>query len=78
MKALCWNGRDLEFTSTYRAPVGGAQTALVKVHLAGICATDPNFTGVPGHEFVGSVVTVAQPGFNRSNRSGSSNRGGTG
>jgi threonine dehydrogenase-like Zn-dependent dehydrogenase len=36
--------------------------ALVKVHLAGICATDlqifkgyMGFTGVPGHEFVGSV-----------------------
>lgn len=39
------------------------QTTLVKVHLAGICSTDlqilkgyMGFTGVPGHEFVGSVV----------------------
>ena len=38
-------------------------TALVKVHLAGICSTDlqifkgyMDFRGVPGHEFVGSVV----------------------
>ena len=38
------------------------QTTLVKVHLAGICATDlqifkgyMGFRGVPGHEFVGSV-----------------------
>ena len=38
------------------------QFALVKVHLAGICSTDVQilkgymgFTGVPGHEFVGSV-----------------------
>ncbi len=37
-------------------------TALVKVHLAGICSTDlqilkgyMGFKGVPGHEFVGSV-----------------------
>jgi threonine dehydrogenase-like Zn-dependent dehydrogenase len=37
--------------------------ALVKVHLAGICATDlqifngyMGFNGVPGHEFVGTVV----------------------
>ncbi|HYA29748.1 MAG TPA: alcohol dehydrogenase catalytic domain-containing protein [Acidobacteriota bacterium] len=37
-------------------------TALVKVHLAGICSTDlqilkgyMGFIGVPGHEFVGSV-----------------------
>jgi threonine dehydrogenase-like Zn-dependent dehydrogenase len=44
-------------------PTGGEnQTALVKVHLAGICATDLHifkgymgFKGVPGHEFVGSV-----------------------
>ena len=38
------------------------QTALVKVHLAGVCSTDlqilkgyMGFKGVPGHEFVGSV-----------------------
>ena len=37
--------------------------ALIKVHLAGICSTDlqifkgyMGFKGVPGHEFVGSVV----------------------
>ncbi|MGE5215509.1 MAG: MDR/zinc-dependent alcohol dehydrogenase-like family protein [Chloroflexota bacterium] len=39
-----------------------APTALIKVHLAGICSTDlqifqgyMGFKGVPGHEFVGSV-----------------------
>src|SRR2546430_9848958 len=39
------------------------RSALVKVHLAGICSTDlqifkgyMGFQGVPGHEFVGSVV----------------------
>ena len=39
------------------------QVALIKVHLAGICSTDlqifkgyMNFRGVPGHEFIGSVV----------------------
>ena len=39
------------------------QTALIKVHLAGICSTDlqifkgyMGFQGVPGHEFVGAVV----------------------
>ena len=39
------------------------QVALIKVHLAGICSTDlqifkgyMDFRGVPGHEFVGSVV----------------------
>src|SRR5262245_13018943 len=42
--------------------VDDKQTALIKVHLAGICSTDlqifkgyMNFKGVPGHEFVGSV-----------------------
>jgi threonine dehydrogenase-like Zn-dependent dehydrogenase len=63
MRALYWNGGNLSFESAYRQPVAGAQTALVKVHLAGICATDlqilkgyMGFTGVPGHEFVGSVT----------------------
>jgi threonine dehydrogenase-like Zn-dependent dehydrogenase len=39
------------------------QVALIKVHLAGICSTDLQifkgymaFRGIPGHEFVGSVV----------------------
>ena len=43
------------------------QVALVKVHLAGICSTDlqilkgyMDFRGVPGHEFVGSVVEGPQ------------------
>jgi len=46
-----------------RLDVADAQAALIKVHLAGICSTDlqifkgyMNFHGVPGHEFVGSVV----------------------
>ena len=46
-----------------RAPSDANSIALVKVHLAGVCSTDlqilkgyMGFTGVPGHEFVGSVV----------------------
>jgi threonine dehydrogenase-like Zn-dependent dehydrogenase len=46
-----------------RLESGDDRAALVKVHLAGICSTDlqifkgyMNFRGVPGHEFVGSVV----------------------
>ena len=46
-----------------RLGFGDGRTALVKVHLAGICSTDlqifkgyMDFQGVPGHEFVGSVV----------------------
>ncbi len=46
-----------------RRPSDAKSIALVKVHLAGVCSTDSQilrgymgFTGVPGHEFVGSVV----------------------
>jgi threonine dehydrogenase-like Zn-dependent dehydrogenase len=63
MQALFWNGRDLQIKRAYPEPIGSAQTALVRIHLAGICSTDlqifkgyMSFTGVPGHEFVGTVV----------------------
>jgi threonine dehydrogenase-like Zn-dependent dehydrogenase len=62
MQALYWDGCELRLNSSYRAPVAAEGLALVKVHLAGICSTDlqilkdyMGFTGVPGHEFVGSV-----------------------
>jgi threonine dehydrogenase-like Zn-dependent dehydrogenase len=69
MRALYWDGHELRVDSYYATAkstvageTGEGQTALVKVHLAGICATDlqilkgyMGFTGVPGHEFVGSV-----------------------
>jgi threonine dehydrogenase-like Zn-dependent dehydrogenase len=62
MRALYWDGRELAFNSAYPAPANDPQSALVKVHLAGICSTDlqifkgyMSFTGVPGHEFVGRV-----------------------
>jgi len=62
MRALYWDGAELRVQSDYAVPVAGTQTAVVKVHLAGICSTDlqifkgyMGFTGVPGHEFVGSV-----------------------
>src|SRR5258707_11868977 len=62
MRALYWDGRELTFNSAYRAPDAGPRSALIKVHLAGICSTDlqifkgyMSFEGVPGHEFVGSV-----------------------
>ena len=62
MQALHWNGNALNFNPDYRTPKCDAHTTLIKVHLAGICATDlqifkgyMGFQGVPGHEFVGSV-----------------------
>jgi threonine dehydrogenase-like Zn-dependent dehydrogenase len=49
-------------TTGSRAQTSDNQSVVVKVHLAGICSTDlqifkgyMGFTGVPGHEFVGSV-----------------------
>lgn len=63
MRALVWNGHELTFDSSCRTPVLDDRTAIVKVHLAGICSTDlqifkgyMDFRGVPGHEFVGSVA----------------------
>jgi threonine dehydrogenase-like Zn-dependent dehydrogenase len=77
MRALYWNGHELSLNLSYSTPTqdsktvgatgsrpgfGDSQTALVKVHLAGLCSTDlqifkgyMGFQGVPGHEFVGSV-----------------------
>ena len=62
MRALHWDGSELTFNSAYRGPTAGSRSALIQVHLAGICSTDlqifkgyMSFKGVPGHEFVGSV-----------------------
>ncbi len=63
MRALCWDGQELKLNSAHLEPKADDHTALIKVHLAGICSTDlqilkgyMDFQGVPGHEFVGSVV----------------------
>jgi threonine dehydrogenase-like Zn-dependent dehydrogenase len=62
MRALHWDGHDLRLQTACPTPSADQQTALVRVHLSGICATDlqifrgyMNFSGVPGHEFVGTV-----------------------
>ena len=62
MHALVWDGQHLRLDIAYATPQAGHATALVRVHLAGICATDlqilqgyMGFQGVPGHEFVGEV-----------------------
>ena len=61
MRALYWDGRELCLLPSFATPTDKS-TGLIKVHLAGICATDlqifagyMGFTGIPGHEFVGSV-----------------------
>jgi len=62
MRAAHWNGQRLHIEKHYPTPQADAQTALVRVHLAGICSTDlqifqgyMGFQGIPGHEFVGVV-----------------------
>lgn len=62
MKALIFDGRELRLEYNYPDPVPTGDEALVRVHLAGICNTDleivrgyKGFTGVLGHEFVGTV-----------------------
>jgi len=55
--------RAIRVEPSYPDPQPGAEEVKVRVHLAGICATDleiargyMQFAGVPGHEFVGTVV----------------------
>ncbi len=64
MKQRCvvWDGEKLCVTWADVPPLG-AHEARIKIRLAGICSTDielirgyKNFTGVPGHEFVGEVI----------------------
>lgn len=61
-----WLDREgLQFRCDLPRPEAGAANALVRVKLAGICGTDlqlvkgySNFSGIPGHEFVGEVVAA--------------------
>lgn len=62
MRALVWNGRALTLDAAYPIPQAEVATAVVRVRLAGICATDlqilrgyMGFQGILGHEFVGEV-----------------------
>ena len=63
MKALWLENQKLSFRRDVPIPNPGSDEALVKIRLAGICATDLEmargyyaFTGVPRHEFVGEVM----------------------
>jgi len=62
MKALYFDSKKLELVQR-RKPARRPGEALVRVRMAGICATDMeilkgymNFRGTPGHEFVGEVA----------------------
>jgi alcohol dehydrogenase len=65
MRALVFD-RSLRFDPRRPEPAEALGDALVKVHQAGVCATDREitrgymgFNGVLGHEFVGTVVSAA-------------------
>jgi threonine dehydrogenase-like Zn-dependent dehydrogenase len=64
MKALWLENKNLGFRDDIPIPVPRAGEALIRVSLAGICSTDLEllngyypFIGIPGHEFVGVVVS---------------------
>jgi len=67
MRALHWDGHTLQVRTAHPDPQLTERTALVKVAFAGICSTDlqilqgyMGFSGIPGHEFVGTVVDGAE------------------
>ena len=65
MRGLWLEDRQLRLREDLPIPVPGPGEALVRVRLAGICATDLElrqgyypFAGIPGHEFVGEIATA--------------------
>lgn len=70
MRALVYEQGSLSFRPRHAEPVESEGDTLIKVRRAGICATDleilrgyMGFTGVPGHEFVGEVVSSPNKDF---------------
>lgn len=67
MRAAVFDGK-LAFRPNHPDPQPGTNECLIRVHLAGICATDLHllrgylsFRGVPGHEMVGTVLAGPPP-----------------
>jgi alcohol dehydrogenase len=65
MRALVFEQSSLTFRPRHPEPPPGEGDALIKIRRAGICATDleilrgyMNFSGIPGHEFVGEVISA--------------------
>lgn len=68
MQALTLQDGRLHYRTDYPAPSAGEEQALIRVTLAGICATDleivkgyAGFEGVMGHEFAGVVEDGPAP-----------------
>lgn len=62
MRAVVFDG-TLRYVDDYRSPAPGRNRALIRVRAAGICGTDlelmegyREFSGVLGHEFIGTVA----------------------
>ncbi len=71
MRALTFDG-TLRYDANHADPSPGERECLVRVHLAGICATDLHITqgymkfgGVLGHEFVGTVISGSPTWHNK-------------
>jgi len=65
MQALWLENRQLSLQKNLPDPSPETGEALIRLRLAGICATDLEmvkgyyeFTGIPGHEFVGEIVQL--------------------
>jgi threonine dehydrogenase-like Zn-dependent dehydrogenase len=66
MRGLWLENRELSLRTDLPMPEPEPHEALVRVHVSGICRTDLElekgyypYTGIPGHEFVGTVVRAA-------------------
>ncbi len=64
MRACVFDGRRIRLDESYPEPEPGPGEVPVEVRLAGVCRTDievlrgyMGFTGVPGHEFVGTALS---------------------
>lgn len=67
MRALWLDNQKLELRTDIPQPIPADYEALIKVRMAGVCSTDLEllrgyypFSGIPGHEFVGEVVSSTE------------------
>ncbi len=68
MKGIHFDGTTMRYRTDLPKPVRAAGEALIRVRYAGLCRTDREiargymrFTGIPGHEFIGTVVETDDP-----------------
>lgn len=69
MRAIVYENGAARYDAAREIPKAGAGESLIRIHLAAICNTDreilrgyrPQFCGVMGHEFVGTVESGDDP-----------------